>query len=219
MADSIRVIVGLGNPGSDYEDTRHNAGFWFVDRLADKFDAVMKHQKRFDAQVGRIRTGGEELWLIKPMSFMNLSGGPLRMVLDYYRLEINETLVAHDELDLPAGTLRLKKAGGHGGHNGLRDIISHCGAEFYRLRIGIGHPGSSDKVLGHVLKRASADEQDSIDEAIGRAIKAVPIMVRRGPAVMMNEINRKPKKPKAAAKEQLDRQQPAHEPPDKPEQN
>lgn len=209
MADSIRVIAGLGNPGADYEQTRHNAGFWFIDRLVEKFDGEMKYQKRFDADVGRIRSGGEELWLIKPMSFMNLSGGPLRMVLDYYRLDIGQTLVAHDELDLPAGVLRLKKAGGHGGHNGLRDIISHCGADFYRLRIGIGHPGASDKVLGHVLKRATSDEQSLIDEALGRAVKALPKMVRRGPAVVMNELNRKPqtKKHKPADKPEDEQQQ------------
>ncbi len=196
MGDTIRVIAGLGNPGAEYADTRHNAGFWFVDRLAERHEAPLKYQRRLDAEVGRIRTGGEELWLIKPMSFMNRSGGPLRATLDYYRLDIEETLVAHDELDLPVGTLRLKKAGGHGGHNGLRDIVSHCGSEFFRLRIGIGHPGQSERVVGHVLRRAGSGEQDKLDDAIDRAIKALPKMVRRGPGVVMNEINRKPKKPK-----------------------
>ncbi|MFK8051507.1 MAG: aminoacyl-tRNA hydrolase [Woeseiaceae bacterium] len=199
MADAIRVIAGLGNPGSEYEQTRHNAGFWLVDQLAEKHEEPMKFQRRFDAEVGKIKVGGEQIWLIKPMSFMNLSGGPLRAVLDYYRLDIKETVVAHDELDLAAGTLRLKKAGGHGGHNGLRDIIQHCGPEFFRLRIGIGHPGQSSKVLSHVLKRAGADEQDAMDDAVARAIKAVPKMVRKGPGIVMNELNRKPKKPKPAA--------------------
>ena len=129
------------------------------------------------------------------MSFMNRSGGPLRAALDYYRLDIAETLVVHDELDLPCGTLRLKKGGGHGGHNGLRDIVSHCGPDFYRLRIGIGHPGDASRVVGYVLRRAGADEQSALDEAIERALSSVPKLVRRGPGVVMNELNRKPKPP------------------------
>ena len=195
MADTIRVIAGLGNPGAEYADTRHNAGFWFVDRLARAHDEPLKLQRRLDAEIGRIRTGGEEVWLIKPMSFMNRSGGPLRAALDYYRLDIAETLVVHDELDLPCGTLRLKKGGGHGGHNGLRDIVSHCGPDFYRLRIGIGHPGDASRVVGYVLRRAGADEQSALDEAIERALSSVPKLVRRGPGVVMNELNRKPKPP------------------------
>ncbi|MEN7342987.1 MAG: aminoacyl-tRNA hydrolase [Pseudomonadota bacterium] len=196
MADEIRVIAGLGNPGSEYEMTRHNAGFWFVDRIAEKYEEPLKYQRRFDAEIAKIRLGGETIWLIKPMAFMNLSGGPLRAVLDYYKLDIKSTLVAHDELDLAAGTIRLKKAGGHGGHNGLRDIIQHCGPEFFRLRLGIGHPGQSSKVLNHVLKRADAGDQEAIDAVIDRAIKAVPKMIRKGPGIVMNELNRKPKKPK-----------------------
>ncbi|MEL7023235.1 MAG: aminoacyl-tRNA hydrolase [Pseudomonadota bacterium] len=196
MADQIRVIAGLGNPGSEYADTRHNAGFWFVDALAERYEAPLKFQRRLDADVGRFEVAGEQIWLVKPMTFMNCSGGPLRAVLDYFRLDICETLVAHDELDLQAGTLRLKKAGGHGGHNGLRDIIAHNGAEYYRLRIGIGHPGRSDQVLGHVLKRASSKEQELLDESIARGVKSVAKMVRKGPGIVMNELNRKPKKPK-----------------------
>lgn len=196
MSEPLTLIVGLGNPGDDYRDTRHNAGFWFIDQLAQQYEGELRYQRKFDAEIGRIRVGGEELWLLKPMSFMNLSGGPLRAVLDYYRLSIKNTLVAHDELDLDAGTLRLKIAGGHGGHNGLRDIISHCGNEFYRLRVGIGHPGSSDKVLGHVLKRPNIADRERIEDALDRAVKAVPKMQRRGVGVVMNELNRKVKKPK-----------------------
>ena len=196
MGDRIRVIAGLGNPGADYASTRHNAGFWFVDALAEHFEAPLRYQRRLDADVGKFEAADETIWLVKPMAFMNRSGGPLRAVLDYYRLELAETLVAHDELDLPVGSLRLKKAGGHGGHNGLRDIIAHCGAEFFRLRMGIGHPGHADQVVGYVLKRAGAEEQDALDGAVQRAVKAVPKLLRRGPAVMMNELNRKPKRPK-----------------------
>jgi len=196
MADQIRVIAGLGNPGSEYEQTRHNAGFWFVDALAQRHEAPVKFQRRLDADMGKFELAGQEIWLVKPMTFMNCSGGPLRAVLDYYRLDIRETLVAHDELDLPAGTLRLKKSGGHGGHNGLRDIIAHNSADYYRMRIGIGHPGRSEQVLGHVLKRASAKKQELLDDAIERACKALPKMVRKGPGIVMNELNRKPKQPK-----------------------
>ncbi|MEL6870659.1 MAG: aminoacyl-tRNA hydrolase [Pseudomonadota bacterium] len=200
MSQTIQVIAGLGNPGAEYEQTRHNAGFWLVDALARKHDETWRHQRRFDADVCKISVAGNEIWLIKPMSFMNCSGGPLRAVLDYYRLPIAGTVVAHDELDLPAGALRLKKAGGHGGHNGLRDIISHCGADFYRLRIGIGHPGVSSAVLGHVLKRPSQKEQGLLDEALDKAVRAVPKMIRKGPGIVMNELNRKPKKAKPVIK-------------------
>lgn len=199
MADQIRVIAGLGNPGSEYEDTRHNAGFWFVDALANRYEAPLKYQRRLDADVGKFELAGETIWLVKPLTYMNCSGGPLRAMLDYYKLDIRETLVAHDELDLAAGSLRLKKAGGHGGHNGLRDVIAHNGPDYFRLRIGIGHPGRSDQVLGHVLKRASTKEQALLDEAVERACKALPKMIRKGPGIVMNELNRKPKKPKPAA--------------------
>ncbi|MEM9172677.1 MAG: aminoacyl-tRNA hydrolase [Pseudomonadota bacterium] len=196
LTTKVSIIAGLGNPGDEYAQTRHNAGFWFVDALARKHEAEWKHQRRFDAETTRITLAGQELWLIKPMSFMNCSGGPIRAVADYFRLSLDTLLVAHDELDLPAGTVRLKTGGGHGGHNGLRDIISHCGSGFLRLRLGIGHPGSADKVLGYVLKRASAKEQTLLDEATEKAVSIVPKMIRKGPGIVMNELNRKPKKKK-----------------------
>ena len=200
LASKVHVIAGLGNPGDDYARTRHNAGFWFVDALAARHEEVWKRQRRFDADVCRIAVAGEEIWLIKPMSFMNRSGGPLRGILDYYRLPAEGVLVAHDELDLPVGALRLKQGGGHGGHNGLRDIISHCGADFLRLRMGVGHPGTADAVVGYVLKAASQKEQTLLDEAVEKSVKIVPKLIRKGPGIVMNELNRKPKraKPKPA---------------------
>ena len=138
MSNSIRIISGLGNPEDKYERTLHNAGFWFVDALADKYGGSFRFEKKFDADVCKVTMHGQDVWLVKPQSYMNLSGGPIRGVLDYYRLKVSELLVAHDEIDLPPGTTKLKLGGGHGGHNGLRDTIQHCGAEFVRLRLGVG---------------------------------------------------------------------------------
>ncbi|MDJ0794920.1 MAG: aminoacyl-tRNA hydrolase, partial [Woeseiaceae bacterium] len=140
MTKPIRIIAGLGNPEGKYERTLHNAGFWFVDELARKYGGSFRYEKKFDADYCRINLHGEDVWLVKPQSYMNCSGRPIRGVLDYYRLRTNELLVAHDEIDLSPGTVRLKEGGGHGGHNGLRDIIKHCGNDFLRLRLGVGHP-------------------------------------------------------------------------------
>ena len=131
----LTIIAGLGNPEEKYERTLHNAGFWFVDALARKYGGQFRYEKKFDAEYCRVNLHGDDIWLIKPQSFMNLSGGPVRAMLDYYRLKVDHLLVAHDEIDLPPGIVRLKQGGGHGGHNGLRDVIKHCGADFMRLRI------------------------------------------------------------------------------------
>ena len=157
MSKHLTVIAGLGNPEDRYERTLHNAGFWFVDELARRANGSFRYEKRFDADVCKIDIAGSDIWLVKPQSYMNNSGGPVRAVLDYYRLKPTQLLVAHDEIDLPPGTVRLKQAGGHGGHNGLRDIIRHSGADFMRLRLGVGHPGHKDQVTNYVLKRASSD--------------------------------------------------------------
>jgi PTH1 family peptidyl-tRNA hydrolase len=177
MSNSIRIIAGLGNPDDKYERTLHNAGFWFVDAVAQKYGGSFRYEKKFDAGCCKISLQGEDIWLVKPQSYMNLSGGPIRGVLDYYRLKATELLVAHDEIDLPPGTTRLKQAGGHGGHNGLRDIIRHCGAEFMRLRLGVGHPGEKNQVTGHVLKRGSADVERAVEDNIVNAINVLPLLV------------------------------------------
>ncbi len=177
MSKPIRIIAGLGNPGEKYERTLHNAGFWFVDALARKYGGSFRYEKKFDADYCRINLHGEYVWLVKPQGYMNQSGGPIRGVLDYYRLTIAELLVAHDEIDLPPGTTRLKLGGGHGGHNGLRDIIRHCGAEFLRLRLGVGHPGEKDMVTNYVLKRGSGESEDAIQRDIDDAMGVMPELV------------------------------------------
>jgi PTH1 family peptidyl-tRNA hydrolase len=177
MAKPVRIIAGLGNPEEKYERTLHNAGFWFVDALARKQGGLFRFEKKFDAECCRIKLHGEDLWLVKPQSYMNHSGPPIRSLLDYYRLRPNELLVAHDEIDLPPGTVRIKEGGGHGGHNGLRDIIRHCGADFLRLRLGVGHPGEKHKVTNYVLKRGAADVEAAVDRNIDDAIAVMPELV------------------------------------------
>ena len=173
-------IVGLGNPEDKYERTLHNAGFWFVDAVARKYGGQFRYEKKFDADCCRVNIQGEEVWLVKPQSYMNLSGGPVRGVMDYYRLKPGGLLVAHDEIDLPPGTVRLKKGGGHGGHNGLRDVIKHCGADFVRLRLGVGHPGEKTRVTGYVLKRGSADVERAVENNIDDAIAVLPLLMDDG---------------------------------------
>jgi PTH1 family peptidyl-tRNA hydrolase len=180
MSNSIRIIAGLGNPDDKYDRTLHNAGFWFVDALARKYGGSFRYEKKFDADCCKISLQGEDIWLVKPQSYMNLSGGPIRGVLDYYRLKVSDLLVAHDEIDLPPGTTRLKLGGGHGGHNGLRDIIQHCGAEFVRLRLGVGHPGDRSQVTNYVLKRASADVERAIEDNIAAAMDVMPLLIEDG---------------------------------------
>lgn len=177
---SVKLIVGLGNPGEKYERTLHNAGFMFVDALARKYSGAFNYDKKFDADVCKIHIGTRELWLAKPQSYMNLSGQPVRSLIDYYRIQIDKVLVAHDEIDLPPGTVRLKQGGGHGGHNGLRDIIQHCGREFLRLRIGVGHPGTKDQVTAYVLKRASSDVERAIEDNIDEAMAVLPELLDDG---------------------------------------
>jgi PTH1 family peptidyl-tRNA hydrolase len=176
----LNIIVGLGNPEDKYERTLHNAGFWFVDAVARKYGGRFRYEKKFDAECCRVNIQGEEVWLVKPQSYMNLSGGPVRGVMDYYRLKPGGLLVAHDEIDLPPGTVRLKKGGGHGGHNGLRDVIKHCGADFMRLRLGVGHPGEKTRVTGYVLKRGSADVERAVENNIDDAIAVLPLLMDDG---------------------------------------
>ena len=177
MPKPIRIIAGLGNPEEKYERTLHNAGFWFVDALARKYGGSYRYEKKFDADFCRINLHGEDVWLVKPQSYMNCSGQPIRALLDYYRLEPTELLVAHDEIVLPPGTVRLKAGGGHGGHNGLRDIIRHCGADFLRLRLGVGHPGEKHKVTNYVLKRGSGDTEAAVERNIDEAIDVMTDLV------------------------------------------
>ncbi len=190
---NLSIIAGLGNPEDRYEKTLHNAGFWFVDTLARKYGGDFRYEKKFDAECCRIRIRDAEIWLVKPQSYMNLSGGPVRGVMDYYRLETPQLLIAHDEIDLPPGTVRLKLGGGHGGHNGIRDVIKHCGAEFMRLRLGVGHPGEKDQVTGHVLKRASSDVEAAVERNIDDAMAVLPILIDDGLNAAMKKLHTKEK--------------------------
>jgi len=173
---TIDLIVGLGNPGSKYEQTRHNAGFWFVEEIARLKGAHFRPETKFSGEVCKLVLEGRDVWLLKPDTFMNRSGLSVHKLASFYKIPVENILVAHDELDLEPGTARLKTAGGHGGHNGLRDIIAQMGKEFHRLRIGIGHPGHRDQVSDFVLHRASKDEQISIDNSIDSALLVLPLL-------------------------------------------
>ena len=171
----LRVIVGLGNPGAKYTETRHNAGFWFVEEVARRYSGTFRNEKKFFGDVARVAVDGKEIWLLKPETFMNRSGQSLKALMSFYRIEADQVLVAHDEIDLPPGTAKLKTGGGHGGHNGLRDIINQLGTkDFHRLRIGVGHPGSKDQVVDFVLHNPSRDERELIDRDIDDAVRVMP---------------------------------------------
>ena len=171
----LKVIVGLGNPGSKYTETRHNAGFWFIEELAREYSASFRQEKKFHGEVAKISLAGKDIWLLKPETFMNRSGLAVQSLLSFYRITADQLLVAHDEIDLPPGTAKLKTGGGHGGHNGLRDIISQLGTkDFHRLRIGVGHPGSKDQVVDYVLHNASRDDRILIDRDIDDAVSIIP---------------------------------------------
>lgn len=183
------MIAGLGNPEDRYARTLHNAGFWFADEMARRAGASFKYEKRFDAEICRAQIGSEEVWLAKPQSYMNNSGGPIRALLDYYRLNIGQLLVAHDDLDLPPGAARLKVGGGHGGHNGLRDIMQHAGNDFMRLRLGIGHPGDKSQVTAYVLKRGTAEVEAAVEQAVGEAADVMSLLLEQGLEKAMNRLH------------------------------
>ncbi|MBV6422755.1 MAG: Peptidyl-tRNA hydrolase [Steroidobacteraceae bacterium] len=192
MADfPLRLIVGLGNPGDEYTRTRHNAGFWFIDALAERHGATLRADRRHHGDLARVRIGEADVLLLKPMQYMNRSAGPVGSVADFYKIEPAAILVAHDELDLPVGTVRLKEGGGHGGHNGLRDLMPRIGEGFWRLRIGIGHPGEKSAVVDYVLTRAPAAEDEAIRGAVVAAAEIVPLLLAEGPQKAMNQLHTK----------------------------
>ncbi len=173
----IQAIAGLGNPGAQYSETRHNAGFWFVDELVAAYGGVFSPDKKFRGDVARISIHGHDIWLLKPDTFMNLSGLAVQSLLSFYKLKPENLLVAHDEIDLDAGAARLKTGGGHGGHNGLRDIANRLATkDFQRLRLGVGHPGHKSQVADYVLHRALAEDRQRIDDAISDAVKVMPLV-------------------------------------------
>ncbi|HEY1898604.1 MAG TPA: aminoacyl-tRNA hydrolase [Steroidobacteraceae bacterium] len=174
----LKLIVGLGNPGAEHERQRHNAGFTFVETLAARHGGTFRYEPRHQADLARIRIAGSEVWLAKPMTYMNCSGGPLSSVAGFYKIPPGEILVAYDELDFLPGDARLKFGGGHGGHNGMRDILASLPEGFWRLRLGIGHPGDRDKVLHYVLGRPSKADEELIGVAIAAAGDVVPMMMQ-----------------------------------------
>jgi len=177
LTADIRLLVGLGNPGADYVDTRHNAGFWLADLIAADSGVSFRFDKRYNAEECKIRVEGKDVYLLKPQTFMNRSGQAVAALARYYKIKAEQIMVIHDELDLSPGTNRIKQAGGHGGHNGLRDIISHLGGrDFFRVRVGIGHPGDASQVINYVLHKPSVADLNAIDTANRDTLAVMPLV-------------------------------------------
>jgi PTH1 family peptidyl-tRNA hydrolase len=187
----LKIIVGLGNPGPEHLLTRHNAGFWFVDALAAKAGARFRSHTKFQGEICRTQLSGGEVTLLKPMTYMNRSGLAIRALFDYLKVPSSEVLVVHDELDLPVGEVRFKLGGGAGGHNGLRDTITHIGPDFWRLRLGIGHPGDKSEVIDYVLRRAPKEEEERLLESVSEAIPALQVFLEQGAERAMNALHGK----------------------------
>ena len=197
MPGAIRLVVGLGNPGKDYERTRHNAGFWLVERFAVQSGVALRKDGKYQALVGRMPDNGA--WLVQPQSFMNASGRAVQMLAGFFKIQPAEILVVHDELDFEPGTAKIKQGGGIAGHNGLKDISQRLGShDYWRLRLGIGHPGDKNAVADYVLQKPSAEDRTEIDEAIGRSIEILPLCLSGDMQGAMQKLHsvEKPKKAK-----------------------
>jgi PTH1 family peptidyl-tRNA hydrolase len=186
---AVKVIVGLGNPTTQYSETRHNAGFWFLDRLAEQEGLRFAQQPSMQGMTATWRYAKQTVYLLKPSTFMNRSGMSVRALLSFYRLNAEDMLVAHDELEFAPGVAKLKKGGGHGGHNGLRDILAHGSPDFLRLRLGIGHPGDRSRVASYVLDRPSIADRQVLDGAIDRSLAVLPWLLEGDVARAMNSLN------------------------------
>ncbi|MGO9515341.1 MAG: aminoacyl-tRNA hydrolase [Steroidobacteraceae bacterium] len=185
----LRIIVGLGNPGPEHQVTRHNAGFWFVDLLARRHGGEFRDYRKYSGETARINIAGHDIILLKPTTYMNRSGLSVRQLSEFFKIAPDEILVAHDELDLPVGGVRLKHGGGHGGHNGLRDTITHIGDGFWRLRLGVGHPSNKTEVIDYVLTRASRAEEDLILDAVNTAADCMPLLLEQGAERVMTKLH------------------------------
>jgi aminoacyl-tRNA hydrolase len=187
----IKLIVGLANPGSKYEGTRHNAGEWLINELARMYNVSLKEEAKYFGKVAKINTAQGEVRLLVPTTFMNLSGKAVGALANFYRIKPEEILVAHDELDLPPGVAKIKQGGGHGGHNGLKDIIASLGNNnnFYRVRIGIGHPGHRDLVAGYVLGKPAPQDQEKINSAVDEASRCIEVLFKEGIVKATNRLN------------------------------
>lgn len=200
MGTQIDLIVGLGNPGAEYAATRHNAGFWFVDLLAQEHGGSFTHSRKLNGETAEVTIAGHRIRLLKPMTYMNLSGQSASAAIHYYKLPIEHMLVAYDELDLPPGRVQLKFDGGGAGHNGIGSVIEHVGTKFWRLRFGVGHPrdgeqqgGSRKQVVDHVLKRANSTEDAAIRDTLRQAADLLPALLEQGAERVMNRLHtRKP---------------------------
>jgi PTH1 family peptidyl-tRNA hydrolase len=192
---ALKLIVGLGNPDAEYLRTRHNAGFWFIEELARSYGATFRYEAKHQGELARIRIGGADIWLLKPMTYMNRSGGPTRSVATFYKAPVEEILVAHDELDFPAGVVKLKQGGGAAGNNGIKDIMATMGPDFWRLRLGVGKPPATG--IDHVLSRPSAAEERAIRECIAESIEAVPVILEQGGQRAMNRLHTRAAPPAA----------------------
>lgn len=194
----IRLLVGLGNPGHEYEATRHNAGFWWLDDAARRLKASLQPERGYHGLVARVNVQGSPVWLLEPQTFMNVSGKAVAALARFYKIAPSEILVAHDELDLPPGEIKLKQGGGHAGHNGLRDIHAQLGAsDYWRLRIGIGHPGVRSEVINYVLGKPMAEHREAIEAAIRRSMDALELLLAGEMAQATTKLHTtKPPRPK-----------------------
>ncbi len=194
--DMIRLIVGLGNPGPEYEATRHNAGFWFLGAVARELRATLSPERNYHGLLARVNRTEGPIWLLEPMTFMNLSGKSVAALARFFKIAPGEILVAHDELDLLPGQLKMKLGGSHAGHNGLKDIQAQLGSgEFWRLRLGIGHPGVRSEVVDYVLRKPPAEQRENIDASIDRALSALDLILDGDMERAMMKIHAKPPRP------------------------
>ena len=202
---SIRLLAGLGNPGAQYEGTRHNAGFWWLDAVAHKLRATLVPERGYFGMVARLNRAEGPLWLLEPMTFMNLSGKSVAALARFFKIAPDEILVAHDELDLQPGQIKLKLGGGHAGHNGLKDIHAQLGtADFWRLRLGIGHPGVRAEVIDYVLRKPAPEQREAIGKCIEQSLGALDLILDGNMERAMMKIHAKPPRPKPAPKPQLE---------------
>ncbi|HET9645077.1 MAG TPA: aminoacyl-tRNA hydrolase [Burkholderiaceae bacterium] len=193
----IRLLVGLGNPGPEYEATRHNAGFWWIDEVARKLGATLVPDRGYHGLVARINRPGGPLWLLEPQTFMNLSGKSVATLARFFKIAADEILVVHDELDLQPGQMKLKLGGSHAGHNGLKDIHAQLGTDdFWRLRLGIGHPGVKSEVVNYVLRKPAPEQRDAIEACIARSLQALDLLLDGDMERAMMKIHAKPPRPK-----------------------
>jgi len=200
----IRLIVGLGNPGRKHERDRHNAGFWFVGRLAERSRVSLKAEAKYQAVAGKLAAAGGDVWLVMPQTYMNDSGRSVGQLARFYRIAPDEILVVHDEIDFAPGVVKLKLGGGVAGHNGLKDIQASLGTQgFWRLRIGVGHPGDRDEVADYVLHAPRPEERALVDAAIDRGLDVMPLVLANDMTGAMHKLHSKPKAPPGAAGEDV----------------